>query len=169
MRGLVIGTIVLFSFLLQSTVLQYFAIFGIVPNLCLVIIICFALLKGSKTGATIGIVLGFLYDIIFGSALGVFALIYFLIGYGSGMFNKKVFTSTMLTPFIFTIIATILCNLCQTLFFYLNNYDMNYLEIFKSMFILESLYNSILSIFIFRTITKLIKTPKLRFIGKQRS
>ncbi|WDV44689.1 rod shape-determining protein MreD [Clostridiaceae bacterium M8S5] len=169
MKGFVIGVVVFLSFLLQTTILNHFAIYGVMPNLCLVIIICFSLLKGSIKGATIGIVIGFLYDIIFGNALGVTALIYFWIGYFSGMFNKKVFTSTTLTPFVFTAVATLMFNLYQLLYFYFSNYKTDTLKHFSSIVVIETIYNAVLSIFIFKIISGIIKTPNLRFMRKRRS
>ena len=168
MRNLVIGLFVFLSFVFQTTILQYISIFGVVPNICLVIIICLSLLKGSNKGAAVGIAIGFLYDIMFSSVLGVTALIYFFIGYFSGMFNKKVFTSTTLTPFVFTAIATVVFNLYQIMCFYLSNSKFDYFELFGEIVLVEIIYNSIVSIFIFKLISKIIITPNLRFIGRRK-
>lgn len=169
MKNLVVGLLIFIVFIIQTTVLRYFEIFGVVPNLCLVLIVSFSLLEGKKQGAIVGIIVGLLYDIMFSNALGVTALIYYFIGYVGGMFNKKVFTSTVLTPFVFTAIATVVYNFYQVLCFYLSNCHFDYLNTLGSIIVIELLYNSVICVVFYRLMPKLIKTPSFNFRVRRRS
>jgi len=78
------------AFLLQSTVLNIFSIFGYTPNLllCLVILISF-LYEHNYKGITLGVIFGLLSDLCFGQYVGIAAIGYLLVGMGV-LFTKEI-------------------------------------------------------------------------------
>ena len=61
--------------------LNEFELFGVKPNIAIVVIVGIALLSGKIPGMMVGIAYGLIYDVAFGKALGVYTLTYALIGF----------------------------------------------------------------------------------------
>lgn len=67
------------AFLLQSTILHNLSLFGIAPNLILVLVIAFSFLFDELHGAVFGILFGLLQDVLFSDLVGISAAGYFLV------------------------------------------------------------------------------------------
>jgi len=64
----------IFVFLLfQTTLLQYAAIYGTMPNILMVFIIVTSLIRGNIEGSIAGFFAGLAIDMMFGSVLGFYA------------------------------------------------------------------------------------------------
>lgn len=79
---------ILISFLLQTTVFQWFKLAGTVPNLLLILTVSGGFLGGRKRGLFVGIACGLLMDLMYSDILGVSAIIYMTIGYFTGHLGK---------------------------------------------------------------------------------
>lgn len=79
--------LVILSFLLQTTVFQTIGSYlsDIVPNLLYLLVASFALLRGEKTGLLIGFFSGLMTDLVFGSYLGFYTLLFMFFGYLIGL------------------------------------------------------------------------------------
>ncbi len=167
MNYLLAFLIVIVNFILQSTIFQYISISGVIPNTSLIIIISFALLNGRWTGGIVGLFIGILQDILFGSVIGVYTLIYFLIGFLIGNSNENVFKGNPLTPIVFTAIATVIYHLFYYLFMYFFSLNEELLIILKQVILVEIVYNSLLSIFIYKLISKIYEDSYLNFTHRR--
>lgn len=92
--------LIILCFLLQTTVFQWMAFGGIVPNLMIVLTASFGFMRGEKTGLLFGFFCGLLVDIFFANVLGLNAMIYMYIGYANGKFNKVFFPDEIKLPMI---------------------------------------------------------------------
>ena len=163
MNILTIFLIIIINFILQSTVLSYFSIFGVLPNTSLIIIVVIALLKGRKAGSIVGLIMGLLQDIIFSPVIGVNAFIYFFIGYFIGMAESKLSKDNALIPFVITIGSTIGYHLFYYLFMFFLGHNLNFSVFFKKVVIFETAYNSLLSILFYKWFSKMFIIPSIRF------
>lgn len=168
LRKLILFFIFVISFALQSTVFQYISIMGIKPNLMLILIISISLLKDKKVGGYVGLSAGLLQDILFGNVIGINGLIYFLIGYTVGLFNGSMFKGNPLVPFLVTFISTIFSNIMYFIFYYFSSADITFVRMLTNIALIEAIYNSILSVFIFILIRRLYTAPKLSFVKRRR-
>ena len=100
MRILVLGILILLNFIFESTIFQYTRIFGIKPDFTIMLITSYAIMRGSVYGGFIGLMSGFLNDLIYGKSFGVNSLSYILTGYIIGQSQENVFKDSF-----------ILCNL----------------------------------------------------------
>lgn len=93
-----IAAMILVCFILQSTVLQAFAIGSIVPNLLLILTVSLGFMRGKRTGLWIGFFSGILMDIFYGYLLGFYALIYLCTGYVAGYCCKIFYGEEIRVP-----------------------------------------------------------------------
>lgn len=79
MSTIIILLMIIFNLVIQTTIIPYFSIMGIVPNTVLVLIVVIALKVGRVKGAMFGLIAGFMQDILFSSTIGINAFILFLL------------------------------------------------------------------------------------------
>ena len=79
MRILLTGILIFVNFILQTTLLPYISIGGILPNTVLIIVVSYALLRGSTEGAIVGFFSGL--PIICSLAAIVYESIIFITGF----------------------------------------------------------------------------------------
>ncbi len=99
-RFVVIFLLVLFCFVLQSTIIHSFALGSITPNLLIVITSAIGFMRGKKEGMLTGFAAGFLIDLFFGTFLGFQAFIYMIIGYGNGHFQRLFYDEDIKLPLV---------------------------------------------------------------------
>ena len=87
---LIVSTLI---FIFQTTLCQYIAIAGIIPNVMLIFVVVISLLKGPNEGLIIGVIMGLLQDSYFceyiGSNLFLYGIIGYLIGYLTPHINRS--------------------------------------------------------------------------------
>lgn len=163
MKSFYIPIIVIINFLLQTTIMRYIAIGGVIPNTTLIILVSIALLKGKKTGGILGLCMGLLQDIVLSEVIGINALIYFFVGYLVGLVDNKVFKDNLWIAVVFTGLSTIFFHIFFFVLMYFLSIDINFIVMLKKIVWIELFYNMVLSILIFKGITKLFKGPRLSF------
>lgn len=77
--------------ILQPTLIQWIAVFGIAPNAFLVFVILAGYLRGRTEGAVAGLIFGMVYDLLIGKLMGVNALLFMYVGFGAGILSEKFF------------------------------------------------------------------------------
>lgn len=105
---LVTGLAFALALLLEGSVLSFFIIEQALPDLFLVMVISLGYMMGEKRGAALGFCAGLMQDIIFGSALGFFALAKMLLGYGAGRLGRELYQDQLLAPTLLTFAGTLI-------------------------------------------------------------
>ncbi|NLK21509.1 MAG: rod shape-determining protein MreD [Epulopiscium sp.] len=170
-RIFAISIILIITNILQSTYFQALKIRGVIPNFYIMIIVSFALLRGSKEGAIVGLFAGLLQDVYFGTAIGFFALIGMYIGYFCGKINKDFYPESFLLPLVLTIFSTFFYDLSVYVFTYLVRGKINFIFFFNNIMLPGVVYTGIISLFVYQGIYYLnekleIKEKKYRkFFG----
>ena len=160
--------ILLLNFIFQSTILQHFKVLGVVPNTALILVVIYGILKGKYKGAFIGLAAGLVQDIFFGGPIGLNALIYFSIGYTSGLLDDKVFKENLALPFLTIIISTVAYHGMYYLFMLFLSKDASFISMIKDILLIEMVYNSVLAIFLYKKILKHYRAPSIKFTKKIR-
>lgn len=125
--------ILFFMYLLQTTVWRFFPIFGMLPDLMAVGIVCMCLDGDTYTGFCAGAVTGLLLDAMVGQVAIMYLLFYPLMGYLAGAIPKAIWTRRDEIPFRFLLapaITLVTVGLLQGLtlgYLYLNGTDMTWL------------------------------------------
>jgi rod shape-determining protein MreD len=108
-RFILLGMAVTASVMLQATWLPMLHLpGGVVPDLVLVLVICYALLNGPEKGFLFGAVAGFFVDIFSGGLIGLEMLTKTGAGYVAGLLEKKIFKESLFVPAVNVFAGTIL-------------------------------------------------------------
>jgi rod shape-determining protein MreD len=84
--------------LVQVTVFPHLRLFGVVPDLGLLLAIAIGYREGPETGAVVGFLAGFGYDLFLETPLGLCALSYALVGYAVGTLQAGMLRSPRWLP-----------------------------------------------------------------------
>lgn len=142
--------IIIFIFVTtQVTFLNFIDIFGVRPNLIIILIVSISLLEGRNFGAVVGFIAGLCLDSVAGVALGYQALIGMLLGVLLGNINKRFFKENIFVMLICTFISTILFESAIILVSYTIGLRINYIETLKSIILPEAVINSLVGVVIF--------------------
>ena len=158
MKILLKSAIIVVALLIQLTLINSITILGLKPDLILVVVVIFSLLKGEKEGTISGFASGLLQDIFSTGLLGINALVKTVIGFTCGILREKIFHEHIL--FLIPVI-TFIASFIQSIliFFLLRTFGIEYNLIWslKQVALPEALYSSLLSPFIFLVINKLFQ------------
>lgn len=163
MQVLIMFIIVVINFILQCTVFQYASICGVIPNTTLIIVVTIALLKGKHIGGLIGLLAGFLQDILFSTTIGPNAFVLFFIGYFLGMLDQKLYKDNLLIPFVFTAISTLAYHSLYYVVLYFLGTSLKFSYFFKRIVLIEIIYNSLLAMPIYKWFLNIFTIPTMRF------
>ncbi|NLL79980.1 MAG: rod shape-determining protein MreD [Clostridiales bacterium] len=147
--------LVLFCFLLQTTLFHALAFNGIIPNLLIILTASYGFMRGKKTGLITGFFCGFLLDIFFGSVIGFNALIYMWIGYMNGSFRKIFFPEDIKLPMFMIVLSDFIYGCLSYCVFFLlrGRFAVDYYLI--HIILPEIVYTVFISMFLYPLILKL--------------
>lgn len=97
-RKVIVFFIILISFLLQSTVFHHFLFAAVGPNLLIIVTSSFGFMRGKKEGMFVGFVCGLFMDMFWGTALGFNMLLFTVIGYANGFFQRLFYDDDIKLP-----------------------------------------------------------------------
>lgn len=101
----------LVALVLQVMIAPHLAIFGVTPNLLLLVVITLAFVEGSSAGASTGFVAGLLMDLLSTGPIGAWALVMTVTGYLSGSLKRNLFAEGWLAPVTVGIVAALVADL----------------------------------------------------------
>ncbi len=121
MRYLICGITAVFAILLtiiQTTILHGIEIFGVIPNLVLVAVVCYSLLNSTFRSILFGIFCGVLLDCVGGRIVGLNTLLCMYIAYVCGITGEKLFNNNVFVAVLFVV--------CYSFLFELANYLLHF-------------------------------------------
>lgn len=137
------------AFLLQTAVFPYLPLGGACPNLLLILVVSFALIRGSRTGIWMGFFSGMLMDLFFGPYLGLYALLYIYIGAVCGVFQKRFYPDDIKFPLFLTGISDLLFNLIYYIFLFYIRGKSNFGFYLKTAILPECVFTMIITILVY--------------------
>ncbi|MBA7624708.1 hypothetical protein ES703_32120 [subsurface metagenome] len=161
MKILLKGAIIVVALLIQLTLINSITILGLKPDLIMVVVVVFSLLKGEKEGAISGFASGLLQDIFSTGLLGMNALAKTVIGFFCGIVKEKIFHEHILFLIpVITFIASLMQSILILLLLRAFGIEYNLAWSLKQVALPEALYSSLLSPFVFLAINKLFQMIK---------
>ena len=167
LRKIVLFLIISICFVLQTTTFQTLSFANIAPNLLIVVVAAFGLMRGKKEGMYIGFFSGLLIDIFCGFYLGIYALLYMYVGYLTGLFQKRFYPEDIKLPLILISASDLILNLIIYVLLFLTRSRYDFAYYLKSVIIPEFVYTMILTIFLYLLLLKI--NQKLEAYEKRRA
>ncbi|MBQ3782711.1 MAG: rod shape-determining protein MreD [Lachnospiraceae bacterium] len=149
-RFFVTAAIIIICFLLQTTVCQYFAVVGKVPNLLLIVVASFAYMRGRKVGMYVGFSAGILEDFVYGDLIGMNALLLVVVGFIVGMCSEIYYRDELSVPIILIALSDFSYNFA---FYVINFLLRGRFQVFYYIWHIilpEVVYTLLVSIFMYR-------------------
>ncbi len=116
-RGIFVLIEALLLYLMQTSVFTYFALAGVVPDLLLILVVAVAFTRGSIPAMFTGFICGLAVDCTYSSFVGLFAVMYLVIGFLAGYSNKIYDENDYTIPLILVGVSEFLYNLMYYFFF----------------------------------------------------
>ncbi len=147
---IVTAVVLIVNFIIQSTVLQFVEIRGVIPNTMIIIVVSYALLRGQTAGALTGLAAGFIYDVFFGSSLGFYALMGLLMGHFCGICHRNFYRENFVLPVTLSALSCFVEGIVIyiTGFFLRNNYNVFYF-LFNTI-IPQAVYTGVAAILVYK-------------------
>ena len=144
--------LILVFFLLQTGVFSYLRLGGIAPNLLVICTASIGMIRGKTEGCLVGFFSGILYDAIYASYFGLYALILCLIGYIAGYVNRIFYEEDMTLPLVVIGAADAFYGIVVYLLTFLTRGRMDFLFYFLHIILPEMIYTLILAVLLYRLI-----------------
>lgn len=151
-HAIIIFIEIIISFLLQTTVFQWFELADTVPNLLLILTVSQGFLRGRKVGLLTGIICGLLIDLMYGDIVGVSAIIYMTIGYINGYSGKIFNKADKIVPVVLVGFSQFAYFILYYTFNFLLRGKLNIFYYFITIGLPEIVYTTLVAIFIYRLI-----------------
>jgi rod shape-determining protein MreD len=130
--------------LLQATAVPRIAIRGVFPDLPLLVIVSWSLLRGSREGLVWGFVAGIMVDLLSGAPFGAATLPLMAVGFLSGLGAANVFRNA-LWPLVTVFLATIVYDLLFLLVVQVSGDRVEWLESLVRIILPCALLNALLT------------------------
>ncbi len=156
------AAIILINFILQTSLNSFIDIFGVIPNISLILVVIFSVMTNGIVGGILGILTGILYDIMFYEVFGVNTLIYFITGALAGYFSEEINKENYSMYCTVVFIATVVMNFSLYVISFFLKYNIESASVFFMKNILEILLNTVVTILIMKFIVNLFNKLNIK-------
>lgn len=164
-RFAVFSLVLLTAVLLQTTFFaRYVTLFGITPDLVLVVVISLAILEGPTVGATSGFGGGLLRDLLVAAPKGLTGLAYLIVGYVVGIVRPYVQSTSVVVPVLGIFAGSLVGTALYVVLTVLLGEPVYSIVRVAQVVLLTAVYNTLLVPFVYpvvRKITSVYKTEKV--------
>ena len=150
---------------LQPTLARGIEFFSVAPNFFLCFVVITALFRGKTEGGIIGLIFGLVYDMLIGRMIGVNALIYFYLGFGSGVLGEHFFSGEkrlagMGTIAIGTVLSAFVYYIAQTVL----GLDTAFSVMVIRIGLIEAVYNAVIGLIMIFPVAETMKLTRMKRI-----
>lgn len=143
------SVLIIASSIVQSTWLGAIAIWGVIPDISLVILVWVSYKNGLVEGPITGFITGFVEDCLSASPLGFHAFMKTFVAAISGLLHGSFFIDRIFLPFAMGAVATLLKAVAAGLLFLLFGAKVQTYGFLDRVLWIEAAYNGIIAPFIF--------------------
>lgn len=157
-RNITLIFVILFSFILQTTVFASLSLGNVCPNLLIIVTATYGFMFGRKYGMTVGFICGLLMDVFYGSTLGFYALVYLYIGFGNGFFHRIFYQEDIKLPLALISASDLIYSLVTYILLFLLRGRFDIFSYAKDLIIPETIYTIFVSVFLYPLILLVNRT-----------
>jgi len=154
-RFLLLFMVSLLLVILQQSIFSGISIFGVTFDIVFVYIVCYSIVRDEVESVVVALVTGILRDAFFPAVFGMNTVLYILVAYSIGFLQKRIYKDSIVIPMFFTFAATCIKGIVYFCYFYIVSYKFNFSYHMTGVVLLESLFNSLISIIIFRMVKRM--------------
>jgi rod shape-determining protein MreD len=154
-----VSALILSALIVQTTIMPHLALFQVVPDLLLVVIICIGFVEGPSAGALAGFGGGLLRDFLLNAPTGLSALAYLSVGYAVGAIRPYVQSSSVVVPLVGVFAGSIVGNAFYIGLSLLLGVPSEPLSRVVQVLVLSAVYNTLLVPFAYPLARKLARDP----------
>ncbi len=125
---------------------------SITPNLLIAVTAAFGFMRGKEEGMFAGFLSGLICDVMFGGLLGLYALVYTVLGYINGCFHKIFYPDDIKLPLIMIASSDFVYGNIIYIFQFLLRSRFDYFFYFRTVIIPELIYTILVSIVLYQGI-----------------
>ena len=118
---IIIYVLILAAFIVQCTIFPKIGTISTAPNILLIIAFMSGYSRGKIPGLLTGFFAGLCFDVFYGECIGFYALLFLLIGYISGIWNKFFYTDNIHIPLVLLCCNEFCCSIIAFFFRYVMN------------------------------------------------
>ena len=118
----------------------------------LVVTSSFGFMRGRKSGIAVGAISGLLVDIFWGQLLGFHTLLYTVIGYLNGSFERLFYDEDVKLPIVLISASEFLYGICIYVFVYMRQGDFAFGTYLFSIIIPELVYTILVTLILYQVI-----------------
>jgi rod shape-determining protein MreD len=130
--------------LVQTTIMPHIGVWGVFPNLPLLVVISWSLLRGAREGLIWGFIAGVAVDLFSGAPFGAATFSLILVGLLSGLAGVTVFRTHAALPLLTAFLATIIYGLCFLLIVRVSGYTVVWIESLLRIILPAAVLNTVL-------------------------
>jgi len=138
--------------LIQSTVMPHLTLWGVKPDLMLLVVISWSLLRGAREGIVWGFIGGLCLDLFSGVPLGLSALALMIVSFFSGLGEATVFRTHVILPLATVLFASLIYDFIFLLMLKALGWPVVWLDSFTRLVLPASLLNVLLTPLVYPTI-----------------
>lgn len=138
--------------ILQTTAMPHLTILGVKPDLVLLVVISWSLLRGAKEGVIWALVGGIGLDLLSGAPFGTSTVALLVLSLLAGMGELSVFRTHIALPLIATLLATLAYDLFFLLLLHMRGYSIAWADSLIKVVLPSTLLNVLLAPFIYKAL-----------------
>lgn len=154
-RPLVLAVLIIVCFVLESTVFQNLSFASVTPNLLIVVTSAFGFMRGQKEGMLVGFFSGLLIDIFFSEYIGFYALIYMVLGYLNGFFNRIFYPEDIKLPLFLIAASDFIYGNIICIFMFVMRSRFDYFYYLEHIILPELIYTILVTIVLYQIVLKI--------------
>ncbi|MBU1299387.1 MAG: rod shape-determining protein MreD [Bacteroidetes bacterium] len=138
----------IFLIVVQTTVIRYLSLEGIIPDLLLIMIVYISITEGQISGTLYGFGIGLLFDIITGDVIGISSLSKSMAGFISGYFFNENKIELTMGSYRFLLILLFVSSIHNLIYFliYVQGSEISTLYAISKVGLTSALYTTTVSI-----------------------
>jgi len=138
----------IFLIVVQTTVIRYLSLEGIIPDLLLIMIVYISITEGQISGTLYGFGIGLLFDIITGGVIGISSLSKSIAGFISGYFFSENKIELTLGSYRFLLILLFVSSIHNLIYFliFVQGSEISTLYAISNVGLTSALYTTTVSI-----------------------
>ena len=143
---------------IQTTLMDYFSIQGVKPDLVLVVVFLIGLKMGGRNGLLMGLIMGFMMDLFSGGTLGINLLTKPFVGWIAGIPDRVMLTTHIFFSTTVLFGLSLAMGLATYLYLQILGETMNFWSTFKLIIFPQALYDMALGALLIALTTRRQKT-----------